>query len=435
METIRDFLITLKSNLQKKLVYLKNYLQSHKAVTLFLAALLGLFLFFSLFSLLHRPSVQRQRATKVSVHTKQITASPMYKTVSLFGQTAAIARIEIVNKYPGTILRVDKNLGDTVEPGDILLQQDLKDVELQVARAQADYKSHDASTERYDARYNSDYQKAKSEYDLKKLNFERYTQLFQKGAISKLSLDQAELAMVNAQANLKYLTDQKSINGRPAYVAERAEQAELSHNSMLLLQNQQEDMTIRAPRKGIISYRNAEAGSYVAANTHLFTLVDNSSFYIDCLVSEYDAALLKAGETVSANLEALGKKYPGTLTFVSPDKNKDTKNYLVRITLDSTDSAIKSGMFAKSELKFLQKDKALCINRSAIFEKNGKTYAFIIDNDHKVQRKAVQLGIRNEEETEITEGLKEGDRVIIDNITRLREGTEVEDLGTKVGEK
>ena len=44
METIRDFLITLKSNLQKKLVYLKNYLQSHKAVTLFLAALLGFFL-------------------------------------------------------------------------------------------------------------------------------------------------------------------------------------------------------------------------------------------------------------------------------------------------------------------------------------------------------------------------------------------------------
>ena len=107
----------------------------------------------------------------------------------------------------------------------------------------------------------------------------------------------------------------------------------------------------------------------------------------------------------------------------------------MRITLDSTDPAIKSGMFAKSELKFLQKDKALCINRSAIFEKNGKTYAFIIDNDHKVQRKAIQLGIRNEEETEITEGLKEGDRVIIDNITRLREGTEVEDLGTKVGEK
>lgn len=84
-------------------------------------------------------------------------------------------------------------------------------------------------------------------------------------------------------------------------------------------------MTIRAPRKGIISYRNAEAGSYVAANTHLFTLVDNSSFYIDCLVSEYDAALLKAGETVSANLEALGKKYPGTLTFVSPDKIKIQK--------------------------------------------------------------------------------------------------------------
>lgn len=435
MEKIRDFLLNLKSDLQKRFVYLKNYLLSHKAVMLFGAALAGLFLFFTIFSLLRQPSAQRQKIAKVPVHTTELKVAPMYKTVSLFGQTAAVARIEIVNKYPGTILRVDKDLGDTVEPGDILLQQDLKDVELQVARAQADYKSHDASTERYDAQYNSDYQKAKSEYDLKKLNFERYTQLFRKGAISKLALDQAELAMVNAQANLKFLTEQKTINGRPAYVAERAEQAELSHNSMLLLQNQQEDMTIRAPRKGVISYRNAEAGSYVAANTHLFTLVDNSSFHIDCQVSEYDAALLKAGEKVSANLEALGQKYSGTLLFVSPDKNKDTKNYLVRISLDSNDPAIKSGMFAKSELKFRQKEKALYLNRSAIFEKDGKSYAFIIGNDNKVCRKAVRLGIRNEEETEITDGLKEGDRVIIDNITRLREGTEVEDLGSKVEEK
>ena len=147
------------------------------------------------------------------------------------------------------------------------------------------------------------------------------------------------------------------------------------------------------------------------------------------------AHLMVTNTFVSSNITVPSPFSQNEIIDLSITKNKDTKNYLVRITLDSTDPAIKSGMFAKSELKFLQKDKALCINRSAIFEKNGKTYAFIIDNDHKVQRKAIQLGIRNEEETEITEGLKEGDRVIIDNITRLREGTEVEDLGTKVGEK
>ena len=442
MDDLVNFFKNLLQNIKAALQQIKSQiprlrwqLQNNKPLA-FLCILIAGFLLFSGIRSLQKDSASANRKQiKVEVHTKVLAEEPMYKTVTLFGQTSAAAKIAVVNKFAGMITEVQKDLGDKVSAGDVLAQQDLKDINIQVNRAEADYISYDAYTERYDATYQSNYDKYKSDYNLKKTNYERYLELFKKGAVSKLSLDEAEQQMLSAKANLESLTNQKLYDGRPAYVAERAGRAEQRRNSMLLLENQREDMTIRAPRSGVITFRNAEAGSYVQAGTHLFTIVDNSSLHLDCQVSEYDAALLQTGEAVSVLVESLGKKYSGKITFVSPDKNKDTKNYMVRVALDKADEQLKSGMFAKGSLRFLQKEKALFINKSAVLELNGKQYAFVLGEDKKAHRKTIQPGIRNAEETEIISGLKAGDRVITDNVSRLREGLEVTDLGKKDEEK
>ena len=442
MDDLSNFFKNLVQNIKGFFLQIKNripnlrwQLQNNKPLAFLCIAVLGILLFSSLKGLVKSSASADRKPLTVEVHTKVLTEEPMYKMVTLFGQTNAAAKIIVVNKYAGMITDVQKDLGDKVSAGDVLAQQDLKDINIQVNRAEADYKSYDAYTERYDATFNSNYQKYISEYNLKKTNFERYTELFKKGAVSKLALDEAEQQMLSAKANLDSLTSQKLFEGKPAYVAERAQRAEQRRNSMLLLENQRADMTIRAPRDGVITFRNAEAGSYVQAGSHLFTIVDNSSLHLDCQVSEYDAALLKTGESVSVLVESLGKTYPGKITFVSPDKSKETKNYLVRVALDKADGQLKSGMFAKGSLRFLQKDKALFINRSAVLELNGKQYAFVLGEDKKAHRKTIRPGIRNTEDLEIVSGLKAGDKVITDNVSRLREGLEVTDLGKKDEEK
>ena len=407
LQNVKGFLLQIKNRIPN----LRWQLQNNKPLAFLCIAVLGILLFSSLKGLIKSPASTDRKQLKVEVHTKVLAEEPMYKTVTLFGQTNAAAKIVVVNKYAGMITDVQKDLGDRVSAGDVLAQQDLKDINIQVNRAEADYKSYDAYMERYDATFNSNYQKYISEYNLKKTNFDRYTELFKKGAVSKLALDEAEQQMLSAKANLDSLTSQKLYEGKPAYVAERAQRAEQRRNSMLLLENQRADMTIRAPRDGVITFRNAEAGSYVQAGSHLFTIVDNSSLHLDCQVSEYDAALLKTGESVSVLVESLGKKYPGK------------------------DGQLKSGMFAKGSLRFLQKEKALFINRSAVLELNGKQYAFVLGEDKKAHRKTIRPGIRNTEELEIVSGLKAGDKVITDNVSRLREGLEVTDLGKKDEEK
>ena len=128
---------------------------------------------------------------------------------------------------------------------------------------------------------------------------------------------------------------------------------------------------------------------------------------------------------INAEIEALGKSFPGEIIFVSPNKDVNDRTYSARIKLLANDVSIKAGMFARSELKFLQKDSALCVNKDVVVDKNGKKYIFIVNADKKLEQREVKLGLRNDYDVEIVGGLNDGEMIAVDNLSRLRHGLEV----------
>ena len=129
--------------------------------------------------------------------------------------------------------------------------------------------------------------------------------------------------MVNAQAAYESLADQKLYDGVPASLYAKEQVAQRRYQEFVLLRNKKSDMVLKAPRSGIISYRNAEVGSYVQAGTKLLTITDNSSFYIDCSISEYDAAVLATGNMINAEIEA--RELQNKLSHICPDAKIDFK--------------------------------------------------------------------------------------------------------------
>lgn len=404
---------------------LKGIVLRHKIRSMAAVVVLGAILFASGQYMLTEKRQQRT-TLKPLVSTTTVERRPMYKTISLFGKTVSHAKIDIVNKYPGKVARINVELGDSVEQGQVLLEQELQEIDISIAKADAEYRAEEAMTSIHDAKYNADYYKYKSEYELNKINLERYKKLYELGAVSKLELDKAEKTMTGSKGAFEALGAQARYEDGPAYVANQAQKARAKHNELLLLKNRRNDMILRAPRGGIVSYRDAEVGTYAAAGTKLLTIVDNSSIYIDCSVSDYDAALLQTGQEVNVNVEALGKNYPGRIIFVSPDQQKENKNPAVRIFLKETGGEVKSGMFARSRVDFLQRDSTIFLHKKHIVEKNGKQYVFVINEKNIAEQREVTLGISNAESVEITEGLQTGEVVAASNLSRLRSGTGVD---------
>ena len=83
-------------------------------------------------------------------------------------------------------------------------------------------------------------------------------------------------------------------------------------------------------------------------------------------------------------------------------------------------------MFAKSEFKYLQKENTISLNKTSVVEKNGKHYVFVMKDKNKVEQRAIKTGIRNDTQVEITSGINEGETIVIDNLSRLRNGVTVE---------
>lgn len=362
--------------------------------------------------------------TNASVQSYRAERRDMMRTISLSGQTVPLAQVDLSTKYAGNITAVYVDLGDTVEPGQVLLEQDPIDTSLQLSQNRAAWAQAAAETKSAQSQFYSDLQKAQVEYATAKMNYNRYVILKDEGAVSQKDLDTMYQALIVAKAALDNLQLQ-NVGDTPALIAgKQAAQAKAKY-TVDSLSKQLEDLTIRAPRHGVISYRNAEAGAMAAANTKVLTITDTSGIYIDCPVAEADVAAIQPGMTVSVSVESLANTYDGTITYVSPAMDPTNKTYIVRITLSNPDNLLRGGMFAQSSLEVLQRRNTLFVPKDALVEQNGVSQLYVINPDNTIAIRTVKTGLRNDNYVEILEGLSDGEQIATTNLARLRDGVSV----------
>ena len=374
----------------------------------------------------HSSAVPKVKGTaqNVSVTAYTVTRQDMKRKISLSGQTVPVAQVDISTKYAGKIADVAVNLGDVVAPGQVLLIQDTADTNLTLNQDKAALEQAVADSKAAESQFGSDLQKAEVEYDTAKMNYNRYAVLKNEGAISQQELDTAYQALIVAKSALDNLESQ-NVGDVPASVASKyAAQAKAGYTVDSLTQ-QLDDMTLRAPRAGVVTYRNAEVGAMAAANTKVLTITDTSGMYIDCFLSEADVAAIQQGMPVSVSIESLAQDYDGYITYVSPAMDDTTKTYVVRITLAQPDAKLRGGMFAQSSIDVLQKPDTLFIPKDALTEQDGKAQVCVIRPDDTIELRTVTTGLRNDDYIEITDGLDDGDVIATTNLARLKDGTTV----------
>ncbi len=380
----------------------------------------------SIYAISHSNDVTKEKAilTDATVQSYTVTRQDMNRKIALSGQTVPLAQVDLSTKYAGNIAAVNVQLGDAVQPGDVLLVQDQTDTQLTMQQNQAALTQAAADTKAAQAQYSSDLQKAQIDYQTAQMNYNRYVVLKDEGAVSQKELDTMYQAMVVAQSALNNLQSQ-NVGNTPASIATKeAAQAKASYQ-VDSAEKQLDDLTIRAPRVGIITYRNAEVGAMAGANTKVLTITDNSGVYIDCSLSETDVAAVQIGMPVKVTIESLANTYDGTITYVSPAIDPTAKTYTVRITLTNPDTSIRGGMYATSSIQVLQRPQTLFVPKDALLEQNGNSQVYVIKPDNTIEIRDVKTGLRNDDYVEILDGLQAGETIATTNTARLKNGTHV----------
>lgn len=372
-------------------------------------------------------SRKAMRQNRPLVRVEEIHRADMMRHVNLSGQTVAEADIVLAPKYTGRVIEVYVKLGDRVRKGDVLLRQDMGDVELAIQENRAAAQAAAAEALVAEATYNANYLKVKNDFEVEQRKYDRNEYLFQIGAISQETLDSVQQEYLASKAAYEILENQASNGEDAASVLSKRFAAEKALQATAILEKQRDDLLLRAPRDGVIGYRNVEEGEIVSAGTKVLSLVDNHNIYVDCTLSEGDAAILHAGDSLPVSIDAMGRTYEGKIVYVSPAMDEASKTYTVRIELSGEErDRLKAGLFARAQLDILQRKGTLFVPKEAVYRKNGRPAIFVLKPDGTVEERMVEIGLLNDVDEEILSGLSEGEKVVLNNQDKLQTGTVVE---------
>lgn len=187
------------------------------------------------------------------------------------------------------------------------------------------------------------------------------------------------------------------------------------------------DRQVRAPFAGVLGIRQISPGSLVTPTTTIATLDDIARVHVDFQVPEAELASLKPGDKVSGSSIAYpGRGFEGEVSTVDARVDPGSRAVTVRADFANADHALRPGMLLDVRL-FRPERQALVIPEIAVVQVGRDSFVYRVKDDASVERVDVKTGTRRAGVVEIIDGLKVGERIVVDGTGKLRPGIRVED--------
>ena len=362
------------------------------------------------------------RPVAVLVEAAKATRGPMRTTVDEDGETRAHDRFVIATPIPGRLLRVELEDGDSVRENQVvamieplpLNQQQREEVLARVETAEASRRQADARV----AHAQEDY--AQAHRDL-----ERAEMLFKEKVISTQAVEQAR----NAET-----TNANELEAAKFGAVAAAAEVKVARSGLVGIENgaaAQKVVPLRSPVAGRVLRVVEKSERVLQAGAPVVILGDPRKIEIVTDVLTTDAVNIKPG--AAAYLEGWGGDHPllAKVRLVEPSgftkiSALGVEEKRVNVIADFVDppDGLGDGFRVETRIVTWSAEDVLKIPGSATFRDGSGWSVFVVENG-RARPRAVQIGHRNQTDTEILGGLNAGEEVILHPSNQLREGVRV----------
>ena len=329
----------------------------------------------------------------IPVEAVELTAGRLIERIESSGTVSGIEEATVVSETQGVIEQAEFELGDLVEPGDILVQ-----VDDEIARLNMEQAEQQLQTARIDLQSKEN--------------------LLERGGASRAEVLRARSNLRGAEA--RYRQTRKAF----------------------------EDCSISSPITGYVADKGQEVsiGNYLSPGTPLARIVDLSSLRLEVAVGESIIGLIEEGAEAKVRTPAAceDEEFIGRVVAVAAGSDPATGSYPVVIEWkNECGTRIKSGMSAQVVIEPRETEPTLILPSSSIASRGGDSVVFVArrtadsgDSDTgtsgdttpemTAEMRKVELGRRLGNKTELISGIEEGDTVILTGISGLSDGDPVE---------
>lgn len=306
----------------------------------------------------------------LQVEAKIISPRQLDNKLIVTGSVQANESLELKSEVSGKITHIYFKEGSLVKKGALLVQINDEEISAQLLK------------QKYNRKLNQD-------------NEFRQRKLLEKDAISQEEYDNALNRLNTTIADIK------------------------------VLEAQLEKTRLQAPFDGVIGLRYVSEGAYIAPNTIIATLYNNSPAKIEFAVPSRYSAQVVPGKIVNFTIESDTAHYTGTVYAVEPRIDPDTRTLKMRAMADNTKGTLLPGQFVKLELVLAVINNAIMIPTESVVPEQAGKKVFIMDKGVAREVK-VETGIRTDLELEVVSGLKPGDTLLTTGLLQLRAGMPVQ---------
>jgi len=355
----------------------------------------------------------------------KVDKADLAKSVVATGKVEPITKVEVKSKASGIVKKLLVEYGDRVKKGQLLAQLDKEEIQAQVEQSKAALQAAEANLTGAEA----DYERAKVDAEgpdvpLLKRSYDRALSMQKDGVVSVSDLDTAEKEYrmaVNKQnvARAQIIVLQAKIAQSQAEVAR--DRATLNQ-----FQEQLSYTDIVSPIDGIVLSRDVEVGDAVSSilvlgssATLVMTMGDTTQVYVKGKVDESDIGRVYLGQPARIKVESFkDKTFNGVVTKISPmgvEKDNVT-TFEVRVSIANAEGQLRAEMTANAEIILEEHKNVLQIPEGAIiYDKDRKASVEVPDAKGKDGKRkvAINIGISNGAKTEVLNGLKQDDQVIL----------------------
>ncbi len=272
-------------------------------------------------------------------------------------------------------------------------------------------------------------QQTKQALDAQEKVFQSRQQLYQEGALPRKELDQSQVEEVQARnqyAIAKRHLDTLQAIGKQQELKAAAGQLESAKGKYLGAEAQLSYSEIRSPIDGVITDRPLYPGEMAAAGTAIVTVMDVSAVIAKAHIPQADAALLKVGDKGTITVPGLDEPVEGKITVVSPALDPNSTTVEVWLEAKNPKQQLKPGTSVQLSLTAKTVKDALVVPAAAVISAaDGSSAVMIAGTDGKAHQKAVKLGIRQDDDVQILEGVTEADKVVSTGAYGLPDNTKI----------
>ena len=377
----------------------------------------------------------------VSVKVAKVERQPLAQEVAALGTIFAREQADVSSNLNAQIkqMRVLKNT--FVSKGDVLAVLESRDLQAQRAESAAALQEANLNLQatqkvaipQADIQQEKDMQDARATVANAKNLYERRKDLFDKGGIALKEVEASQLALTTAEDNLKFFEKNSKLRLNAVNPNDRAiaeSKITQATERIKAIDVQLSYTTIRAPISGVVTNQFQFEGEFAAQGGKLVTIADVSQVIVKAQFADSVVANLKVGDAVEIlPTDFQGERMSGKVSLISRSSDAANRSVEVWTELGNGAGRLRVGGAAEVKISANFNNDALVVPTAAVTlnASNGtEGTVMVVDADDTAHERKITIGLKTNDKTEIVEGLKEDETIVVEGNYALPDGTKVE---------